>query len=401
MNRRNFLATIGTTSAAAWAGQTVFAAENQPSTPTPATPANGTPAVYGISDTQATIVWTLNAPARGWIEYGPTRDLGQTCQSDPMGFVPHDEQVLKITLRGLKPGATYYWRTATVPLAGGETQHSPVYQFRTLDAAATETHFAVWNDTHDRAETIRQLAALTHSEPADFLVWNGDLSNNINKVEVIPGIYVRPPGADLAQGPPILFSRGNHDVRGTWANKVTDYTASPTGRPFYAFRSGPLAVVVLDTGEDKPDRHPSFGGTAAFEPLIQEQKQWLAQVLQEPAMKNAPYRLAFCHIPLRWTIEKTPDYDNGGFDWFSARGRDAWQPALVAWGAHAVISGHMHQWACLPATAEQPYAQIVGGGPDLKNATVIRGTAANGELKIRILSITGEVLNESTYTPRT
>ena len=33
---------------------------------------------------------------------------------------------------------------------------------------------------------------------------------------------------------------------------------------YYAFRSGPLAALVMDTGEDKPDDSPHFGGMVAF-----------------------------------------------------------------------------------------------------------------------------------------
>jgi hypothetical protein len=400
MNRRKFLSTIGVAGAAAAAETSLSGAETNLQTVAVSSPRDGAPALYALTETGATAVWTLNVPARGWVEYGENRELGLACRSDSFGFVPHSERVIKVRLRGLKPGTVYWWRCVTAPLAGGEPQVSPVYSFRTLSAAAEETRFAVWNDTHDRVETIRKLHALTLSQPTDFLVWNGDISNNIEKPEVIPGLYVHPLGANLSEGPPVLFARGNHDVRGRWANQVVDYVDFPGGRSFYAFRSGPLAAIVLDTGEDKPDNHPTFHGVAAFEPMIREQQQWLTQVIREPALKSAPFRLAFCHLPLRWKVEREVDYDKGGFDWFSRRGRDAWQAALVEWGIHAIVSGHMHSWACLPATAEQPYEQIVGGGPELNSATLIRGAITRQAMKISIHSLDGQVAHESVYQPR-
>ena len=36
---------------------------------------------------------------------------------------------------------------------------------------------------------------------------------------------------------------------------------------------------------------------------------------------QAPYRVVFCHIPLRWRNETLPDYSKGGFDHFSERSR--------------------------------------------------------------------------------
>jgi hypothetical protein len=403
MNRRKFLATMGVASLAAATGKPTLRADDSTPKSEPgskASLADGTPAVYAPTNSGATIVWTVNAPARGWIEYGETRELGQVFNSDEFGFVPHGERVIRVRLRGLKPGTQYWWRTVTVLLGGGEQEVSPVYSFRTLDPAAAETRFAVWNDTHNHAETIVKLHNLTQAEPADFLIWNGDASNNIDNSGVIPGLYVHPSGVDLSKGPPILFSCGNHDCRGLWAGEVYHYVDFPTGRPYYALRSGPLAIIVLDTGEDKPDNHPTFRGVPASEPLIQAQKQWLKRVIQRREIKNAPYRLAFCHIPLRWQVEEKVDYDKGGFDWFSRRGREAWNESLTTWGVQAVISAHMHQWAVLPGTTEFPYDQIVGGGPTAESATVIRGFAANQEMKITLQGLDGKTRQTVSYKPR-
>ncbi|HYG34032.1 MAG TPA: metallophosphoesterase [Clostridia bacterium] len=408
MNRRQFLSTIGATGTILMASNSVLEAAGtaeaprqlESSQPSTGPVVNGTPIVYAPSDTSATIVWALNRPARGWIEYGQTKDLGREFRSDPFGFVPHSNNVIKLRLPDLKPGTRYWWRAVTTPLNGGEPEFSAIYSFKTLDPTAKETNFAVWSDTHDRAETISKLHALTTAEPTDFLVWNGDISNNIETPEIIPGLYVHPKKTDLAAGPPVLLSRGNHDVRGLWANRVTEYVDFLGGRSFCAFRSGPLAAIILDTGEDKPDRHPTFKGVAAFEPLIEEQTRWLAQLIQLSAFKTAPFRLAFCHIPLRWKQEKPVDYDQGGFDWFSRRGRDAWNDSLVRWGVQAIVSGHMHSWACLPPTTEFPYAQIVGGGPTLQNAVLIRGKATANELKLVIHGLDGKELHTSVFAPQ-
>ncbi len=147
---------------------------------------------------------------------------------------------------------------------------------------------------------------------------------------------------------------GNHDVRGTWAYQLEDFVATPEGRPFTAFRIGPVACVVLHTGEDKPDDHPTFEGRVAFEPLRAEQAEWLREVTARPGFRDAPYRVVFCHIPLRWTEESSVDYDAGEYDQFSRRSRDAWHDALVAWGAQIVVSGHTHEPAWLEPTAGVP-----------------------------------------------
>lgn len=359
----------------------------------------GTPAVFAPTRESLVIAFPLHRAALVWVEYGETEKLGETANSDLYGIVPHDDQVVKVRLRNLLPGKRYHWRGVARPLEGGKEIHTRIYRSNTLPDVAPAVHFTVWNDTHDHEGTIQ---ALHHSrrEEDDFLFWNGDLSNNVEDRALLPELYVSPKKVDLAEGPPILLSRGNHDVRGVWANKMTDYVDFPRGRPFYSFRTGPVAVLVLDTGEDKPDSHFSFGGVAAFEPLIREQAEWLESEIQKPGICDAPYRIVFCHIPLRWIDESPIDYDQGGYDAYSLRGRNAWTGALKRWGAQVVISGHTHESVWMPPTEEFPFGQLIGGGPKMNNATVIRGDADAGNLTLRLESLqTGKTLEKIVLNP--
>lgn len=372
---------------------------------------DGTPAVFAPTAHSATIVWTVSRAALGWVEYGASADrLDKRSGGGTDGFVPHDERVLKVRLTGLAAGTRYWWRCVTRELtASGEAPPpvaSQVYSFSTLAPEAAETRFVMWNDTHDHEETLARLAGLTQggdAPPDDFLMWNGDIvRRNNTDAAMIPGVYVHPRGGvDLAKGPPVLLTRGNHDVRGLWANKVGGFVDFPdtheggARRPFYAFRSGPLGAIALDTGEDKPDRHPSFRGTAAFEPLIEEQARWLEKVIERPELKTAPVKVVFCHIPLRWIDERPQDYfaKKAGFDRFSKRGRDAWHASLVKWGARVVISAHVHRWTHIPADSTFPYAQITGGGPELERARLIRGHATSAGLKLTVRDMDGREID--------
>jgi acid phosphatase type 7 len=101
---------------------------------------------------------------------------------------------------------------------------------------------------------------------------------------------------------PLLYVPGNHDVRGEHARvRPSILAAGPNPDLPYnmALRIGPLAIVTLDSGEDKPDRHPVFAGTAAYEPYRELQGAWLAAQLRRPDIADAPFRIAFSHIPLR------------------------------------------------------------------------------------------------------
>jgi 3',5'-cyclic AMP phosphodiesterase CpdA len=402
MNRRNFLSaavTLGTLSSLnATAAVTAAQPEKAPML-------QGTPAVFAPASDGFTVSTALGAPALVWVEYGKTEQLGDIAGSDSFGFVPHDNGVAKISVSGLSPGTRYFWRLAAAPLHALPTRRfaaavrSKIYTTKTLAPETATTQFSVWNDTHDHAETIQKLHAARRAED-DFLLWNGDMSNNVNRRAQLPELYLSPKNVDLAEGPPVFDTRGNHDVRGIWANKMSDYVAFPGGRPFYAFRSGPVAAIALDTGEDKPDDHPSFFGVAAFEPLIREQAAWLEEVIRRPALRDAPYRIMFCHIPLRWNERAEPDYDKGGSDWTSRRGLKAWSGALKRWGVQVVISGHMHRTASFPPSDGIPFTQIVGGGPRLPSASLIHCRADSEKLHLEVKKLQGgSVLHEVTFKP--
>ena len=326
------------------------------------------------------IGWAVTRLSRGWIEFENGRDT-RTAVQDGWGFVPQGDKVIRVRLDELEPGTTYRYRAVTEALEGAkERVESNWREFKTLDANAASTRFVVWNDTHAFADSLSSLNKATPA--ADFLVWNGDACNSTFSSEerIVPQLY-NPGDTDFTAQRPMAFCWGNHDVRGTYGFKVSDYIATPEGQPYYAFRSGPVAVVVLNTGEDKDDDHPSFKGQIAFDPLRREQAAWLeCEVLGRPELRDAPYRVVFCHIPLRWTTEK----NTVSADTFSERSRKYWHDALVKWGAQVIISGHTHRPRAIQANADFPYAQLVGGGPQLDISAWIGGEADYTSLRLKV-----------------
>lgn len=343
------------------------------------------------------VVWAVSRHSRAQVELETADGIRRTIACDSFGFVPQGDAVIRVRLDDLAPGATYRVRAVTTATDDEETVTSDWKTFRTLDPAAFSTHFVVWNDTHQNDGCIQQLNAATPT--ADFLVWNGDACNNWDdETEMVPTL-LNPGCCDISDGRPLCLVWGNHDVRGPHAFRMPDIVATPEGRPFYAFRSGPVGVICLHTGEDKPDSHSSFHGRVAFENLRAEQAAWLAEVIQRPEMRDAPYRVVFCHIPLRWTDESPQDYANDGYDRHSGRSRAAWHDSLVAWRAQVIISGHNHEPTWLPPTAEWPYGQLIGGDREPERATWIEGTANATELRLRAHTLAGKVLHDLTFPP--
>lgn len=346
------------------------------------------------------VVCAVDRLCRGWVEWQAADGTKGEAAANDFGFVPQGDHLIRVRIQGLQPGTEYEIR-AVAESGDGQAarEEGPWRKFRTLAPAADSTRFVVWNDTHQWDDTINKLHEITPTD-TDFMIWNGDTCNDWHEEEWLTPTLLHPGGCDVTAGRPLFLVWGNHDVRGKWAFKVPERVATPDGRPFYAFRSGPVAAICLHTGEDKPDKHPSFGGRVAFEALRAEQAAWLKEITARPEFRDAPYRVVFCHIPLRWT-EEVPalSYENGGYDHFSRASREQWHEALVKWGVQVVISGHTHSPALIEANSDFPYAQSVGGGPQPDAATLISGKADASELKLTCRDLDGKILHEAVFKP--
>lgn len=396
MKRRRFL---GSLAATALSGTCSWAENHSNLAATPSPPLVRTPlALMAPRPDGIEAVWAVNELSQGRLEWEAEDGTVGKAGMDAFGFVPQGHQVLRVRVAGLKPGTKYRARAVTMAANNGPREEASEWKpFKTLDPESDSTRFVVWNDTHINNTSIAQLHQSTPA--ADFFVWNGDTCNDWTAEDLLVPTLLHPGGCDITHGRPLCLVWGNHDVRGQHAFAMPRMVATPNNRPFYAFRSGPVAAICLHTGEDKPDSHPSFGGRVAFDALRKEQAGWLAETIRRPEIASAPYRVVFCHIPLRWLDESVQDYDKTGFDRHSGRSRAAWNQALVSWKAQLIISGHTHHPAWLPPTEEWPYGQLVGGGPQPKSATWMEGQASSAGLSVRVRDLDGQVRHEVTLRP--
>ena len=153
-------------------------------------------------------------------------------------------------------------------------------------------------------------------------------------------------------------------------------TDGPLGYNF-VLRQGPLALIGLDTGEDKEDDHEYLAGTTDFAAYRLAQRAWLEKAVQSEAFRTAPCKVAVCHIPL---------YGAGS----SALARAQWGGILNQAGVQLLICGHAHGWRLDAPAADHALAQMVGGGPAVGGATLIRVRATAAGLTARMLDLEGK-----------
>jgi len=370
------------------------------------------PVLQNPTSHSVTVTWAVNAPATGWVEYGETPELGQRADAPVFGQHVYSSKFLRVPLTGLKAGKTIFYRVVVAPVTfidayhieRGEAEFGPVYSWTPLDAAAETASFSAINDTHERDETLAVLMAQLAERPTDFTVWNGDIFNFVDNEDQIVSHVLRPANAAYAAEHPVLFTSGNHDFRGQAARALSQAISpwqdeSPLGRCF-AVRQGPLAIIGLDTAEDKPDRHPVWAGLANYEPYREAQRDWLQTALQRPEIAGAPFLIAFCHIPLWGLPGHNPGDTLEGYAYYCRHAQQLWHPLLEEAGVQLLISGHMHNFRYDELTAEHSYGQIVGGGPDLEKATLIRGDADRSRLRVVTYGLNDTELGRWEFEPR-
>lgn len=359
------------------------------------------PVVQGLSSTAVSIAWAVNDTSTGWVEYGPTEALGTTAAPDDEGLRPLDGAVHRVRLEGLTPGTRYYYRTVSVPIAflgpydirRGRPFQSRTFSFVTPDAGAgARVSCVVINDTHEKKETLAPLLAAIDAQPGDLLFWNGDVFDDIGSEAQLAEQLLYPAGAAYATSRPVYFSRGNHDVRGTEARALGRVLDTPAGHFYYSFRQGPVAFIVLDTGEDKPDDSPEYGGLGSFDPYRTRQARWLVDELRMPHVRDAAFRIVIAHIPL---YSESAQQAHGGAD-----ARAKWHDALVRGGVDLLVTGHTHRPAWLPADGQRPFGQLTGGGPRPEQATIIRLEADRDRLRARMHRLDESLITEQVIARR-
>ncbi len=203
----------------------------------------------------------------------------------------------------------------------------------------------------------------------DLLILNGDIPNHSGKIEYFTTIHEI--AARLTKGEiPVVFSRGNHDTRGIFAEKLEEHVPTDNGRAYYTFRLGRLWGIVLDCGEDKPDEHAEYGHTVCCADFRRRQTAFLKRVIAnaagEYAADGVENRLVISHVPFTHTPEPPFDIETETYTEWARLLREHVKPQLM-------LCGHEHRAYVSPVGGERdrkghPCPVIVGSEPILGEA---------------------------------
>lgn len=255
----------------------------------------------------------------------------------------------------------------------GKTIESAKIQFN--DTFGDNVNILTVSDWHTHNEKAKQ--AVSHLGDYSAVILLGDGAPGLMFTQETED-YILAFGSDLTGGAmPVIFARGNHETRGREAS----YLASNLGMDefYYTTHIGNYNFIVLDSGEDKEDSHPEYGGMVNYEEYRRQMVSWLNTLENEENVKT----IALSHSE-EICIEE-----------------DLSRSALAKLNdlnTSLLVSGHMH-------TSEfkqgQYFPVFVDGGADANGkGSLVASMLSITPEKIGVLSIDNKgetVINETVY----
>ena len=347
------------------------------------------PFLQAPSETGVTISWATSRKCVPRIEYRP-ESSARWLTNIPAhhGLVDADVTVHNVTLTGLAPGTAYRYRVGSREIAAfgaykttyGASVTSPEYAFTTLDSRKPTTAFVVVNDRHENVAPLAASLASVEWSNVDMAFLNGDMVHSFKDEPQLYRCVVDPCVESFATRIPLVYVRGNHDTRGSFARRLLDYFPTGSGRYYYTLRQGPVVFLVLDGGEDKPDESSEYSGLVSFEPYLRREVEWLARQIEEPAFQKAPFRVCLMHIP----PARKPDPKFIRPQWLL----DNVVPLLNQGKVDLLLCGHTHHYAIQPVGHDGLGFPVVTGGTE----TVIRCDVTPDQLRVTTTDLSGREL---------
>jgi predicted phosphodiesterase len=347
------------------------------------------PYLVDPSETAVTVVWTTDTPSHGAVKFGAGQALDQMAEMGAHGLLPVGT-LHAVRITHLEPGTTYRYQAVATrvvklnaywPEKGLAVESAPA-TFTTFDRGKAAVSFSVVTDTHESVARIDRLMKAIDWPTTDFLGHVGDAFDWLQTEDQLFARWLDPINRALARSKPLVFARGNHEWRGPFARELFPYVPIEEGRFYFTRDHGPLRLIVLDTGEDKPDDTNVYARLNRSEPYLQQELAWLAaEAASDPRFRTAPFRVALMHQP-NWG--SMPD------------GRARWIAAANQADVDLVIAGHQHTFARVEAGTNGANFQTLILGQD----QVARVDAAASEIRVTVKTPAGELVDQFSVAPR-
>ncbi len=287
------------------------------------------PVVYAVEDTYQ-IIFSTNHSATAWVEID-----GERYYDLFAGSMKSEDTVHKITVpqEKLDEAKSYSIHAEKMiyrgPFGGFKGKEiSDSYSFRPVDSSNGLVYYTITDAHHARKGAAN--AALS-VEGLDFLVILGDTvgmveyENNVQLTNLI--------AHDVTKGEiPVVYARGNHEIKGRYAEDLHKYVGSKNESFYYWFTLSDVFGITLDLGEDHDDGWWEYYDTDRFTLYHEEQTKFLEELVKTKPYENYNYTLVACHIPIQF-VNSRKNHEEVKADWTEL---------LNQIGPDLAVYGHQH-----------------------------------------------------------
>ena len=284
------------------------------------------PVVYAVEDTYQ-IVFSTNHPAIAWVEID-----GEAYYDLFAGSMKSKDNVHKITVPQAKldEAKAYSIHAEKMiyrgPFGGFKGKEiCQEYTFRPVNSADGLVYYTMTDVHHARTGAV---AAALSVENLDFLVILGD---SVGMVEYEKDVqFSNLLAHDVTGGQiPVVYARGNHEIKGAYAEELYKYVGSKNERFYYWFTLSDVFGITLDLGEDHDEGWWEYYGTDRFASYHKEQTQFLQELAETKPYEGYNYTLVACHIPIQF-VNSRKDHVDVKADWTQLLNQI--QPDLAVYG---------------------------------------------------------------------
>lgn len=284
------------------------------------------PVVYAVEDTYQ-IVFSTNHSATAWVEID-----GEAYYDLYAGSMKSKDTVHKITVPQEKLDAAKEYSIHAEkmiyrgPFGGFKGDEiSKEYTFRPVNTADGLVYYTM-TDVHHAADGA--VDAALSVEGLDFLVILGDSVGMVEYEE--DAQYSNLLAHRVTEGQiPVVYARGNHEIKGAYAELLYKYVGSKNESFYYWFTLSDIFGITLDLGEDHDEGWWEYYGTDRFALYHNEQTQFLRQLVQTKPYESYSYTLVACHIPIQF-VNSRKDHVDVKAEWTELLNQI--QPDLAVYG---------------------------------------------------------------------
>ncbi len=256
------------------------------------------PVVYAVED-EYQIVFSTNDSAIAWVEIG-----GEKYYDLFAGSMKSTDKVHKITVpQSVLDSAGAYSVNAQKMIYRGPfggylgKEISKEYSFRPVNADDGLVYYSMSDVHHSLSGAVNTALSV---KDLDFLIMLGD---NVDMVDRDSDAqFANLVAHNVTKGEiPVVYVRGNHEIKGRYAEELYKYVGSTDdGGFYYWFTLGNVFGITLDLGEDHDDDWWEYYGTAQFKLYQQEQIDMLEELIEAKPYDSYDYTLVACHIPIQF-----------------------------------------------------------------------------------------------------